>query len=73
MLLQLSCSTDKQPEEATDRRSKMLVVDVSKVVRRGMIPLNVNIVITTLQCMCVLVSVHVTGLTEVSSVTVSRR
>lgn len=51
----------------------MLVVDVSKVVRRGMIPLNVNIVITTLQCMCVLVSVHVTGLTEVSSVTVSRR
>lgn len=37
MLLQLSCSTDKQPEEATDRRSKMLVVDVSKEVRRGMI------------------------------------
>lgn len=37
VLLQLSCSTDKKPEEATEGRSKMLAADVSKDVKKGTI------------------------------------
>lgn len=35
VLLQLSCSTDKKPEEATE--GKMLAADVSKDVKKGTI------------------------------------
>lgn len=69
------CYSSPGPEEATDRRGKMLVVDVSKDSRWG---INKRLdssyyTIHGLVCVCVVVIVLVTCIAVSSVTTVSRR